>query len=222
MISDEFIDEAESHTTASKEIRTKLRSAGYNLLGSGADATVWAKKSGPVIKVIMPDTGQGAGSAGETFLRFYDFCKSHSDLENLPRFSDKGAVKFQADKKDYIMFTMERLTPIPRGSFQEAMVWILSDLATKRMSWAQALDTIKDEKTWMHYDEGMDPVQILQTVDSFDERDSLEYEVLFKLMTLLYHTGNINKSGWDLHTENAMLRGDTIVVTDPWFNSNTD
>ena len=54
-----------------------------------------------------------------------------------------------------------------------------------------------------------------------NEQERLKYEVLFKLMTLLYHTGRINKVGWDLHTENAMMRGDTIVITDPWFGELT-
>lgn len=220
-LEEDTVDEAETRTLASTQIRTNLRKAGYKLLGSGADATVWAKKSGPVTKIIMPDDGQGAGLAGDTFMKFYEFCKEHEGYSNLPRFSDNEVEVFEADGKDYIMITMERLAPIPNGSFQEAMVWILSDLATKAMSWQQALQTISNEKTWMHYDEGMDPVQILQTIDSLDQRDLLEYEVLFKLMTLLYHRGRINKIGWDLHTENAMMRGDTIVITDPWFNMQT-
>lgn len=220
-LEEDTVDEAETRTLASTQIRTNLRKAGYKLLGSGADATVWAKKSGPVTKIIMPDDGQGAGLAGDTFMKFYEFCKEHEGYDNLPRFSDNEVEVFEADGKDYIMITMERLAPIPNGSFQEAMVWILSDLATKTMSWQQALQIISNEKTWMHYDEGMDPVQILQTIDSLDQRDLLEYEVLFKLMTLLYHRGRINKIGWDLHTENAMMRGDTIVITDPWFNMQT-
>lgn len=212
------IEEAESHTSASKEIRTSLRRAGYKLLGSGADATVWAKKSNSVIKIIMPDDGQGAGVAGDTFMKFYEFCKSHEGYDNLPRFSDNAVEVFEAAGKQYVMITMERLKPITVGSFQEAMVWILSELATRKITWQEALDVISDDKTWIHYADGMDPALILQTLDSLDEKGLLEYEVLFKLMTLLYHKGRINKIGWDLHTENAMMRGDTIVITDPWFN----
>lgn len=217
-LEEDTIDEAEKRTAASVQIRKSMRAAGYRLLGSGVDATVWAKKAGPVIKIIMPDDGQGAGVSGDTFMKFYEFCKSHPDLENLPRFSDKEVEVFEEDGKQYVMVTMERLVPISRHSFQEAMVWILSDLATKRMDWQTALRTISDERTWDNYGE-MDTLEILRTLDSLDDRDLLEYEVLFKLMTLLYHRGRINKIGWDLHTENAMMRGDTIVITDPWFTS---
>jgi len=219
-LEEDMVDEAEKRTAASMEIRSNMRDAGYKLLGSGADATVWAKKEGPVIKIIMPDDGQGAGTAGDTFMRFYDFCKEHEGYDNLPRFSDNEVEAFEADGKQYIMVTMERLVPIARHSFQEAMVWILSELATRRISWDEALRTISNERTWDNYGE-MDTLEILRTLDSLDDRDLLEYEVLFKLMTLLYHRGRINKIGWDLHTENAMMRGDTIVITDPWFNMET-
>lgn len=214
------IAEAEIRTPASKEIRTSLRRAGYKLLGSGVDATVWAKTSGPVLKIIMPDDGQGAGSAGDTFMKFYEFCKNNQNLDNLPKFSENAVDVFTANGKDYIMVSMERLKPIPRGSFQEAMVWMLSDLATKPVTWEKALQMIDDERTWQHYEGDIE--KILRTLDSLDDRDLLEYEVLYKLMVLLYHKGKINKIGWDLHTENAMMRGDTIVITDPWFNQETE
>lgn len=224
MIADDIItkslNEAEKYTSASREIRTNLRIAGYKLIGSGVDATVWAKKAGSVIKIIMPDDGMGSGTAGDTFMKFYEFCKEHSGYENLPRFSDNEVEVFQADGKDYIMVTMERLSPIPGGSFQEAMVWILSDLATKKISWDKAKKIIGDEDTWFGYESpNINAEIILRQFDSLDDRDLLEYEVLYKLMVLLYHRGKINKIGWDLHTENAMMRDTTIVITDPWFNS---
>lgn len=221
MQSTEFITDAEKYTSASKEIRSVLRKHGYKLLGSGADATVWAKSTDTVIKIIMPDDGLGAGTAGDTFMKFYRFCKEHSNLENLPKFSGNELELFESDGKEYVMVTMERLTPIPRHSFQEAMVWILSELATRKIDWSEALETMRDERTWDNYGE-MDTLEILRTLYSLDDRDLLEYEILFKLMTLLYHRGRINKIGWDLHTENAMMRDDTIVITDPWFNSNID
>lgn len=214
----ESIAEAEIRTSASREIRQSLRRAGYKLLGSGVDATVWAKTSGlDVIKIIMPDDGQGAGVAGDTFMRFYEFCKAHSDLENLPKFSDKEVEVFQADGKDYIMITMERLTPIPqsRSSFKEAVVWLFSVCTSSKMSWEQTKKKLSDYQTWADNPD-FNPASILRAYNKLTPEQLLEYEILYKLMVLLYHTGNINKVGWDLHTENAMLRGDTIVITDPW------
>jgi hypothetical protein len=221
MISYEFL-EAESHTAASKEIRNNLRRSGYKLLGSGVDATVWAKSTGPVIKIIMPDDHQGAGVAGDTFMKFYEFCVGNQQYTNLPRFSGNEVSVFQADGKDYVMVSMERLNPIPVGSFQEAMVWILSDLATKKVTWNQALNVMTNPTEWNYFD-GSKPEDIIKKIRSLNKEQLLQYEVLFKLMTVLYHKGRINKIGWDLHTENAMMRDDgTIVITDPWFAMSTD
>jgi hypothetical protein len=149
-------------------------------------------------------------------MKFYEFCKNNPNLDNLPRFSDE-AQAFQADGKNYVMFTMERLKPIPRESFEEAMVWILSDYATKKLSWNTVVKRLKN------YDPGLGPsdedVEVILAKGIFflDRKKWLEYEVLYKLMVLLYHKGRINKAGWDLHTENVMMRGDTLVITDPWF-----
>jgi hypothetical protein len=230
---DEFrVNEAEEDTPAAEEIYSTLERNGYELLGSGVDATVWAKKGGTdVLKIIMPQHGRGAGSEAETFYKFYEFCKQHQNLENLPRFvrigGDTHSV-FTADNHDYIMIGMERLSPIPHGSFAEAMVWILSDLASSGLGWEQAWDTIRNEKTWDTWELDdpdsdrsapvMATADVLYTIDSWDEQDAAKWGVLYTLMSLLYHTGRINKQAWDLHTENAMMRGsDMIVITDPWI-----
>ena len=216
--------EAEIRTSASKNIRNALRSKGYKLIGSGADATVWAKNENEVVKIIMPDNGLGSGNAAETFFKFYQFCESHSDLQNLPKFmmiDKEGQGIFTEDGKDYVMIIMEKLAPIPNGSFQEAMVWILSELATRKMNWEQAEEIINDPNTWIGYEGGLDPEDIIMHFQSLKLKEVAEYQVLFSLMTLLFHTGRINKQDWDLHTENAMMRGNTIVITDPWINLET-
>jgi hypothetical protein len=102
------------------------------------------------------------------------------------------------------------------------MVWILSDLATKKVTWNQALNVMTDHTEWEYF-EGNKPEDIVRKIRSLNKEQLLQYEVLFKLMTVLYHKGRINKIGWDLHTENAMMRDDgTIVITDPWFAMSTD
>lgn len=214
------INEAEKYTSASRKIRTSLRKAGYKLLGSGADATVWAKSDGPVIKIIMPDDHKGSGIAGDTFMKFYEFCKAHPDWPNLPRFKDEEVDVFTEDGKDYIMVTMERLEPIPNNSFEEAMVWILSDGASSNKSWEELTKIIVDPNTWNNYGGELTATEIVSKFNSMKKYKILQWEILFNIMKLLYHRGRINKLGWDLHTENAMLRSSgTIVITDPWFTS---
>lgn len=209
--------EAEQRTAASREIRSLMQSEGYRLLGSGADATVWTKRSATgVIKIIMPDAGQGSSTA-KYFEKFYDFCRAHPEFENLPRFSE--LKKFVINDVEYTAAAMEKLRPVKSGSFAEAMVWVLSDLATTGQSWRQAQGQIQQPQTWQHYSGTLSAQDIVNQFRSMSSLQKSQWSVLYGLMQILYQTGNINRLGWDLHTENVMQRSDgTLVIVDPWFN----
>jgi hypothetical protein len=215
MILYDFMSEAETRTKNSAAIAKKLKAAGYKKLGSGADSIVWAKDEGSVIKILMPEDSNSL--AEKVFLEFYNFVRSNPNLPNLPKFLE-SAQTMDINGKDYTFVVMERLQHIKPGSFDEAMVWILSDFAVKKMSWEAVLGELTNPETWQYWD-GPPPVKtIIQTIQAMDEQVSLRYGILYQLMTLLYHTGRINKLGWDLHTENVMKRADgTLVVIDPWF-----
>lgn len=220
----ENVEEAETGTKFARSVSATMRKAGYKKLGSGADATVWARDAGSVVKIIMPEDG-GTGAA-KTFKRFVDFCNEHKDVPNLPKFTpvdEEISSKLNFDGEQYIYFAMERLQPIARNSFEEAMVWILSDLAAKGLSWERAYSTIVQPDTWRLWDDGLPANQIIQQLKSFGKQEQAQYGLLFTVMVLLYKTGRINKLGWDLHTENVMQRSDgTLVIVDPWFAEATD
>lgn len=213
--------EAERDTANAREIESTLTRAGYKKLGSGADATVWAKDENTVIKILMPDVPTDA--ATKAFIKFYEFSQQHPDVPCLPKFREIGGTHhapFQIGDTNYTQIAMERLYPIPSGSFAEAMVWILSDLAKQSISWPQALGIISDEATWEGFTYPEKIEAVLQTIDQWDDQDQVEWEVLFTVMQMLYATGQINKMGWDLHTENVMQRKNgSLVIIDPWFSS---
>lgn len=218
------VREAEDDTPRAQHIFDTLREKGYVQLGSGVDATVWARDAHSVIKIIMPKGEEARESSARTFYRFYDFCQSHTDLECLPRFYKIGGVHhstFKVDGVTYVQIAMERLQPLEQDSQRTALVWLLSDLATKNVKWEEALRRCKDPYSWIHWDEeeAVSIEDILTYIDEWDDRERLEWAVLYNTMRLLYHRGRINREGWDLHTENVMLRGDTLVITDPWFGS---
>lgn len=223
----DHISESEHDTPRSQHIFDTLESKGYVKLGSGADATVWARDAETVIKIIMPDSGAARDAASRTFYKFYDFCQQHPDLDCLPRFHKIGGVHhstFRVDGVTYLQTAMERLQPLEQDSQRTALVWLLSDLATKNMSWKSAWRKCQDPYAWSNWDdsEAVTVDDIMGYIDEQDSRDRAEWAVLYSVMRLLYHRGRINKMGWDLHTENVMLRGDTLVIVDPWFHITTD
>lgn len=219
----ELAQEAESDTPEAKKIMSTLLGAGYKPLGEGADATIWSKDAGRVIKILMPDEGEDRTNSANIFYKFYEFVQQHQQYENLPRFIEIGGkhhATFNIGGKEYIQISMEQLYPIPEGSFEEALVWILSDFATKNIDWNKVYEKLLYPDSWGYYAEPPPLEEVIEYIQSWDKTEKAKWGVLYSLMRVLYNTGNINKFGWDLHTANVMRRADgTLVIIDPWFST---
>jgi hypothetical protein len=209
---DEFSNE---HT---KKIAATMKKAGYKKLGSGADASVYAKDAGTVIKILMPESGN-LGTAERTFLEFYNFVQQFPGISNLPKFykiQGQHFTKFEIDGEEFYQIAMEHLYPI-NNSLDEGMVWQLSDYAVKDISWETIYKELQDPEQWM----GLAPDladNFVNAVKNFTDKQKHDYAYLFTLMQLLYRTGKAKKLFWDLHTDNIMQRADgTLVIVDPWY-----
>jgi hypothetical protein len=221
LMKEEIIDEYENGTDNSRQIFDKLKQLGYTKLGSGQDATVWSKDEASVIKILMPSDKPHNAENG--FLTFYNFCQQHQDVPNLPKFIDVGGVHhsvFTLNGRDYRQIAMERLQPIKNGSFEEAMVWILSDFANKNIRW----ETLAKEMTRNNWFDGLEGIMakhmpvIVKSLLT-DPQFNSTYSILFVIMQMLYMTGKQAGLGWDLHTENVMQRRDgTLVIVDPFYS----
>lgn len=219
---DPSIDEAESGTSYSKEISDQLKSAGYTHVGSGADATVWAKDDSHVIKILMPE--DSSSKAEQVFRKFYEFSMSHQDLECVPRFNEVNTIDING--KDYTQIEMERLSPIEKNSFVEGLIWYLSDFVSTNTPWATVESELADADTWYMYNPNYSGT-FARTWQSLLENPASKktyamYRQLYNVMKLLFSTGNINRFGWDLHTANVMQRknGQPVII-DPWFSEGT-
>jgi len=215
------IAEAETHTAESDLIVNSLKKAGYKMLGQGADATVWSKEQGQIVKIIMPD--EESTDAAATFKAFYEFCRAHQDLECLPKFyASEGQpyLEFKLGGKTYTQVTMEQLRHLRRNTFAEAMAYMLSEYCTENIPWNQVVERLSEIETWNRNGEFSDlAAKLAPRVQRMTKIESAKFSVLYSVMKLLYLTGRINRYGWDLHTENIMQRQDgTLVITDPWFS----
>lgn len=216
--SDTIVTEYEQDTPRSREIFNTLAAAGYERIGGGADATVWAKTDKHVIKILMPTNNRE--QADSAFLFFYGICKDNAQNQFLPKFIDIGGAHhtvFEIDGVPYRQIAMERLQPIKRRSKEEALVWALSDLATVSfIKWKDALKELRNPETWKFFPrKNIWPaaVALLQHPQSEEY-----YHKLFSTMQYLYTEGRAAGYLWDLHTENVMQRTDnTLVITDPYL-----
>lgn len=215
------LTEYESGTDNSALIFKKLQSLGYERLGSGQDATVWSKDENSVIKILMPTDKPHQAENG--FITFYDFCQQHKDLPNLPKFIDIGGAHhtvFEINGTPYRQIAMERLSPIKNGSFEEAMVWILSDLASSRARWEQVTAKLLSVDEWSPGGGNMKTMpSLIKDKLTNDPSFSAVYGLLFATMQLLCSVGRSKGLGWDLHTENVMQRQDgTLIIVDPFYS----
>ncbi len=213
------VTEAEKDTPESKEIVATLKKAGYKNLGSGADATVWMKDVGQIIKIVMPES-EDITQAAFTFKKFYEFCMQHQDLACLPKFipiQGEAYAEFTIGNKDYVQISMEQLYPLKRNSFDEGIVWFFSDYVSNGTKWEKVDEELKWPSTWYSHNSKF-ANRYTDAWENLNPNKKAEYQLLYVVMQLLYRTGKINKMFWDLHTANAMQRKDgTIVIIDPWF-----
>lgn len=223
-LNEEDVDEAETGTPEAKQIVSTLQKAGYKQLGSGADATVWMKDAGQVLKIVMPES-KDITQAAFTFKKFFEFCMQHQDLACLPKFipiQGQAYSEFTLGGKQYLQISMEQLYPLKSGSFDEGIVWLFSDYVSTNTPWEKVDDYLGFPMPWSEFNSKFsnryaEKWQNLSMIKG-QERKYAEYKLLYIVMDILYKTGKINKMFWDLHTENAMQRQDgTIVIIDPWF-----
>ena len=219
MRKEEFVIEYERRTDNSKEIFAGLKEAGYTLLGGGQDATVWGRDEGEVLKVIMPSENKEQAEA--SFMYFFKLCKRLRNNPHVPKFFG-GEETFEINGTPYLQFGMERLQPIAEGSFEEAAVWLLSDMATTLIKWKYLVKELPKTNWFNGYrGEGTGPEMTEKFIEVMQDPVAYaSYEKLLKTMQYFWVNGRKQGLGWDLHTENVMQRADgTLVITDPYFNS---
>jgi hypothetical protein len=216
------VAEAETATQNSRQLAKEFRQLGYSQIGSGADATVWAKDDSHVIKILMPED---VGSRAEQiFRKFYEFSIAHQDLASVPRFNEVNTIDING--KDYTQIEMERLAPIEPDTFMEGIVWLLSDYVAEQTPWPTIESELAMPSTWEIYNPNYANT-LAKTWQSLLENPAgrktyAMYRQLYNVMKLLFTTGTINKFGWDLHTANVMRRNNgQPVIIDPWFSSGT-
>lgn len=194
-----------TNENAEKFMTNALKKAGYEFIGSGYDAQVWMKDEGTVVKILMPKEDN---SAHETFKTFYEISKK-SNLPNLPKFKKvdgQEVFNFTIKGKPFVQYGIEQLQPLTQGSLDEWVVWMMADLAAKRLDWKKAKELITKDRD-KHAKEFADQ----------NASKMKEYHLLYDTLCSLYKIGRNKGYGWDPHTENIMKRDDgTLVITDPW------
>jgi hypothetical protein len=87
-----------------------MQKLGYENIGAGLDAQVFAKETGPVKKILMPESGD-ISTAENSFLAFYNYCQANARNPHLPKFL-KINKDIELDGERFRQITMERLQEV--------------------------------------------------------------------------------------------------------------
>jgi hypothetical protein len=237
---DKKLDEEDDYSIEAREIDKKLKAAGYKKIGAGAEASVYIRDQGSVIKILMPDLedmkdlNKDFYNAEKTFIKFYNFVKQNKGNPFLPKFipiQGKDYARFKIGDRTFLQISMEQLYPYKKNSLEEAIIWAFSEFAASKMPWSEVEDNMGNPETFEYF--GDNPQQYYfmakhtapkkfakawQTLAMTNKNKLQYYQLLYETMATLYKYGKANNMGWDLHTENVMRRKDgTLVITDPFY-----
>jgi hypothetical protein len=215
MRAEEFVQsmkEYEQDTARSAEIEKVMARAGYKRLGGGAEATAWSRKSGPVIKLIMPDEHIiNTDPAMQSFKRFYKLTKKHPS-KHWPIFysmKDENGIasefaKFRIGNRKYMQIAIEKLqelTPREEDFIDEISTMIANGMPYKEFV-EEELPVIKKYNPPTY--------KIAQAINA-------QLPTLWAAIEMAYKKSS-HKYEWDLHGGNVMKRANgTFVITDPFI-----
>ena len=203
----------------SKIVNQAMSKAGYRKKGEGADAVVYSRDAGTVIKIIMPIIGD-YGLADQTFLTWYNFCQQHAGNPHLPKFqkiAGQHHAQFEIDGEKFRQIAMEKLKPIPAGSKLDDVVLDL----VKSVEHNKSVKDIEMANLKYIYRGKPIPSQVLRHTEQhikLIEKIMNQYPELYKTLTAVFQTGRRAGLSSDMATRNnVMMRADgTPVITDPW------
>ncbi len=218
IISEQVVQEITRPDTQ-KEATAYLRKHGYQQLGSGYYATVMGKEGTPHVLKIFDNTDKG-------YLEFVALAIATKN-PHFPQFRGKP----MRITKDYYGIRLERLKPFTGTAsetygfeFGYQLLGILSRVMVNAKNGVSGdMLTYNDfEEMAGYYEEipfsniplelkGMSPVEIAEY--KYDELYEKHPELLQAAWLVGKHVDPSRSI--DLHLGNVMLRGDTLVITDP-------
>jgi len=98
------------HARHVKLLNAHMQKLGYENIGAGTDAQVFAKETGPVKKILMPESGD-ISTAENSFLAFYNYCQTNARNPHLPKFH-QIQDNIELDGERFRQITMERLEEV--------------------------------------------------------------------------------------------------------------
>jgi hypothetical protein len=183
-----------------------------DMLGHGSDAEVYVDPDSHkvVYKVLIgSEPGRSSSSAFSAFTQFYKYVKSHRDNKHLPLMYNPIRIyrgKTPHNETVY-MVPMERLDSLGVDNLGE-VASAMADTANKYKNNPSQMSAFLKNYMNIHH-----------VPEQYQEKILEEVMGAFDTISDLLRKTNIGKLDQDLSSENVMRRGNTIVITDPYFDA---
>jgi hypothetical protein len=188
-------------------IEQRLVSLGYSLVpkGKGKDQSTWTTPNGEILKIFGTQLGQkGFSEDHKMFAKWVQYTEDHANNRYMPKFSDWASFEYPPDSNQkYLQIKMERLSPVPRN-----LVGMLEQFDI----------FVEDGRTYEYL------IQIAKKhlgakFNNPAIQSLFKDSVLWDTVLDLYNIAERQGWGLDLHARNYMMRGDQVVIVDPWVAS---
>ena len=177
-----------------------LYNNGFRALGSGSFGTVWDNPNLPYVLKVFTDQDRA-------YIDWINTARQHSDNPHMPHFVSPRAMRIVPG---VMAVRMEKLTRINQEAYnliRPINALVENSIRTKLLP----SEIVK------HLIDNRDPGAAEPAPDTFYAY-AQKYLDLVPALDIICQF--IKKSGYrnDLHDENIMMRGDTMVFTDPVFD----
>ena len=184
-----------------------LRKAGWEVLGAGMDGAVAEHPSKPyVLKLFVSNSA---------YVPFVHYVQTHQSNPHLPRFN-RYVKKVPGTHLSYVR--MEKLKNLDEDQVIETHPGEVLSLYTIARVYGQWVEPAFVRPLLARLELARLPQ--LNEIENVCREKNIQppSQGWLQAVTDLVMMSQSQHLGWDLHLNNVMLRGSTLVITDPFYN----
>lgn len=211
-ITNQLRDVVQSHFNHADALKKILTRHGWKSLGTGAEAAVaMHPQKAYVLKIFNSDS---------QYVHFVEFVQAHQSNPHLPRFS---RYVRQVPGTEFSYVRMEKLHKVTQSQLLTTYAAYLADMmamgqVAEFSMLSDDLDMrMEDNLMHMGYDiqDLLDPEQQDEIYQKLGGQPAHTWSQV--LSDLADYSDHMDVASWDMHEDNFMRRGKTLVIVDPFY-----
>jgi len=189
-------------------INQHLTSLGYKTKPGmkGKDQTTWIAPDGSIYKIFGTKQGQkGFSEDQRMFATWVKYTEDHNTNPYMPHFSEWHSFEYPPDSdQKYLQIKMEKLIPVTDPILKNVL---------------EQFDQFVENGHDFNYLKQLAKMNLRDNFKRPDVQKLFQDKLLWNTVVDLNNIAASRSWRLDLHSRNYMLRGDQVVIVDPWVAS---